>query len=153
MQEIKHQALVSHDFTRAPRKYFLPPCSSKLIFLGKPQVGMRTPVPTPVSFFSSLAPLRGSNLPLQLVIGMLTASLFFSLTSPAESVCGTSKPVEIKDGLTSEISVPSTVWIAAEIALKRAYLKPEHLLQGQIPYPSFGLDPFLGQLRLSQNCH
>ena len=54
----------------------------------------------------------------------------------------------IKEGWTSEISVPPEVWIAAEIALTKAYLKPEHLLQGQMPKPRFGMDPFLGQLRL-----
>lgn len=40
------------------------------------------------------------------------------------------------------------MWIAAEIALKKAYLKSEHFPQGQIAEPSFGMDPFLGQLKL-----
>lgn len=55
----------------------------------------------------------------------------------------------IKDNLTSETGVPPEVWIAGEIALKKAYLKPEHFPQGQIPKPGFGLDPFLGQLELT----
>lgn len=45
------------------------------------------------------------------------------------------------------------VWIAAEIVLKKACLKPEHLLLGQIPKPGFGMDPFLGQLRLVRTSH
>lgn len=43
---------------------------------------------------------------------------------------------------------PPKVWIAVEIALKKAYLKPEHLPQGQIPKLGFGMGPFPGQLRL-----
>lgn len=40
------------------------------------------------------------------------------------------------------------MWIAAEIAPKKAYLKFEHFPQGQIPKPGFGMDAFLGQLKL-----
>lgn len=114
-------------------------------------MGRGTPGPGSGSF-SSLAPPCGSDLPLQLATGILTASFVFSLTGPAESVCGTSQPIdiEIKDGRTSEISVPLEVWIAAEIALKKAYLKPEPLPQGQMPKPGFGMDPFPGQLRLAR---
>lgn len=137
-QETEHQALVSHNFAQAAGKDFLSPCASKLRFLGKQQGGRGTQGPGSVSC-SSLAPPCGSDLPLQLVIGMLTACLAFSLTGPAGSVCGTAWPmdVEIKVGGTSEIRVPPGVRIAAEIALK-----PDHLPQGQVPTPGFGMDLF-----------
>lgn len=43
---------------------------------------------------------------------------------------------------------PPEVWIAAEIALKKAYLKPEPRPHGQMPKPGFGMDPFPGQPEL-----
>lgn len=91
MHEIKHLAPISHTFTQASRNHFFPPCAGKLIFLGNLQVGTRTQIPTSVPFFSSLAPLHGSNLSLMVRTGTFTASLVFGLTGPVRGpVCLTS---------------------------------------------------------------
>lgn len=93
MHEIKHLAPTSHTFTQASRNHFFPPCAGKLIFLGNLQVGTRTQIPTSVPFFSSLAPLHGSNLSLMVGTGTFTATLVFGLTGPVRGpVCLTSCP-------------------------------------------------------------